>query len=85
MILFSTRLNSYEKTLKKLEWLVDKLSTTEEPKISEIFNLLDLHKSVAALQFPALLLRSLETDQTYDFIRTDEQFIKLVNRLEQLI
>ena len=82
---FYAKLKNKEKTLKKLEWLVDKLSTTEEPKISEIFNLLDLHKSVAALQFPALLLRSLETDQTYDFIRTDEQFIKLVNRLEQLI
>ena len=81
---FYARLKNKEKTLSFLGMLVDKLSSTEKKGKSEFFNLLDLHESAAASQLPILLLRSLDMDRCYDFIKEDNTIKVLVHRLERL-
>ncbi len=81
---FYARLKNKEKALINLELLVNKLSTTRNRQKSEFFDLLDLHEGLASSQLPALLLRTLEIDPTYDFLKNEEQFKQLVHRVEQL-
>lgn len=81
---FYARLQNKEKTLLYFELLVNKLSTADKIGKSEFFDTLDLHESAAASQLPTLLLRSLEMDKNFDFIKEDDKFKDLVYRLEQL-